>query len=79
MQIGVQAHFNGIAWSSEFRTVVQRLVLSMFDLINLTNHQNRILDEIWSNPAVKFDQFDQAGGEFDQSQLGRIFWDLGFP
>ena len=27
MQIGVQAHINGIAWSSEFRTVVQRLVL----------------------------------------------------
>ena len=26
MQIGVRAHLNGIAWSSEFRTVVQRLV-----------------------------------------------------
>ena len=28
MQIGVRAHLNGIAWSSEFRTVVQRLVYS---------------------------------------------------
>ena len=27
MQIGVRAHLNGIAWSSEFRTVVQRLVI----------------------------------------------------
>ena len=27
MQIGVRAHLNGIAWSSEIRTVVQRLVL----------------------------------------------------
>ena len=27
MLIGVRAHLNGIAWSSEFRTVVQRLVL----------------------------------------------------
>ena len=26
MHIGVRAHLNGIAWSSEFRTVVQRLV-----------------------------------------------------
>ena len=26
MLIGVRAHLNGIAWSSEFRTVVQRLV-----------------------------------------------------
>ena len=26
MQIGVRAHLNGITWSSEFRTVVQRLV-----------------------------------------------------
>ena len=31
MQIGVRAHLNGIAWSSEFRTVVQRLVVSNFD------------------------------------------------
>ena len=30
MQIGVQAHLNGIAWSSEFRTVVQRLVVVGF-------------------------------------------------
>ena len=30
MQIGVQAHLNGIAWSSEFRTVVQRLVFIFF-------------------------------------------------
>ena len=30
MQIGVQAHLNGIVWSSEFRTVVQRLVFIFF-------------------------------------------------
>ena len=32
MQIGVRAHPNGIAWSSEFRTVVQRLVIMSFYL-----------------------------------------------
>ena len=37
-----------------------------------------ILDEIWSNPAVKFDQFDQAGGEFDQSQLGGSWKNFDF-
>ena len=35
MQIGVGAHLNGIAWSSEFRTVVQRLVPLNFGLIHL--------------------------------------------
>ena len=34
MQIGVRAHLNGIAWSSEFRTVVQRLVRTIL-FVNL--------------------------------------------
>ena len=33
MQIGVGAHLNGIAWSSEFRTVVQRLVVIVIDKV----------------------------------------------
>ena len=36
MQIGVQAHLNGIAWSSEFRTVVQRLVFNHFQPFSST-------------------------------------------
>ena len=31
-QIGVRAHLNGIAWSSEFRTVVQRLVYLLLEM-----------------------------------------------
>ena len=34
MQIGVRAHLNGIAWSSEFRTVVQRLVFNIFWMVS---------------------------------------------
>ena len=37
MLIGVRAHLNGIAWSSEFRTVVQRLVPVASGLGDLTS------------------------------------------
>ena len=52
MQIGVRAHLNGIAWSSEFRTVVQRLVyIAMFQKNNAAEKSAtfHICNEAWQN------------------------------
>ena len=47
-------------------------IWSMFDLINLTNHQQENIGWNLIKPSWKFDQFEQAGGEFDQSEVERI-------
>ena len=77
MLIGVRAHLNGIAWSSEFRTVVQRLVPHIN--VNIQAPRETTLDCLQNalNRLGILRKYSRLQAEFTWEYESKFTWESG--